>query len=193
MVVIGVLSRCSAGREERLIRDIFSAGGKKAVIAENERICGEQITYLADAGVEYLILTLRKDKIKPVYLDVLILESCSDITSELIKCVAKDTRLIYNIDSEQSVAFVHPNAISYGMSYRAEATASSIDNTCDGISFVYCLQRPVQTLLGEIIYAGEKKVELPFIKPDIDEVIAAVTCSAVCGVKPNVKTRNICT
>lgn len=181
MIIIGALSDSGSRGAEKLLQKKFTACGKKAITAENRKIGSEQIKYLSDAGVEYLIMTMDKEKIIPVYLDILILKDCRSITNELIKCMASDTRLIYNIDDTRKLVFAHPNAISYGMSYMAEATASSIDSSGDGISLVYCLQRPVMTLCGDIICQGERKITLPGIKPDIDEIIAAVTCSEICG------------
>lgn len=189
MTIIGVLSKKFAGRTEKLIRDMFASEGKKTVRAENAKITREEMEYFEYAGVDFLILTLKKDSIKPIYLDILVLERCEDITNELIKCVAADTRLIYYAQGENVPVFVHPNAISCGMAYKSEATASSIDYKYDGISFVYCLQRPVETLEGEIVEAGEKKVYIPNIKSDIDSVIAAVTCSMICGINVPSKVR----
>lgn len=177
MTVIGVLSS-NGYKTEKLIRHIFSACGKKSVIADNSKLNAEQIGILNRSGIDYLIMTLKKEKIVPLYLDILILSSCSDITCELIKCVSANTRLIYNSDNESASVFTHPNAISYGMSYFADATVSSID----GSSFIYCLQKPVRTLPGEILCEGEKKINLPQKGIGINEMIAAVTCTELCGI-----------
>lgn len=183
MVTVGVISKKQDGNTEKLIKAILRADGKKAVCAENVRLEIEERESLEDAGVEFLILTLNKNRIRPIYLDILLLESCDDITSELVKCVAPDTRLVYIVRDETLPVFVHPNAVSCGMAYRAEATASSIDYKCDGVSFVYCLQRRIESIYGEAIEAGEKKIYIPEIKTDIATVIAAVTCTLICGAK----------
>ena len=181
MILIGVMSGGNSRGEEKLLKGLLSSCGKKTVAVQNNKLDCDKIKNLGDAGVDFLIMTLNKENIVPVYLDILILKSCTDITKGLIKCVAADTRLIYNIDTGGIPAFVHPNAIRDGMSYKAEATASSIDTACDGISFVYCLQRPVTALSGSVICPGEKKINLPGVRLGIDEIIAAVTCSELCG------------
>ena len=182
MVVIGVVSGSAEGRIEKAVKKIFSVDGMRTVILESGKIAQEEIQNLGAAGVGYIIITLKKGEIRPVYLDILILESIADISYELVKCVSAKTRLIYNADSMPLVKFKHPNAISYGMSYTAEATISSVDDKFDGVSFVYCLQRSVTSLGGNILYEGEFTVSFSNIKSGITDILAAITCGMICDI-----------
>jgi hypothetical protein len=182
MVIIGVVSEKTERNIERFIRKIFVSCRFKTVIAQSGKITSEQIKSLSLAGVEFLIISMKKENIRPVYLDILILENISDISYELVKCVSCETRLIYNRDSCHLPEFKHPNAISYGMSYTAEATVSSVDDKFDGISFIYCLQRPVVSLNGNLLYAGEIPIAFSDVRSGINDILAAVTCGVICDV-----------
>ena len=182
MLVIGVVSEDPEKKIELILKKIFSSGGIKSVMLESGRADAATVDGLSLAGVDCLILTLNKDNIHPLYLDVLILEDCSKITRGLVKCVSPETKLIYNADSKELPAFCHPNAISYGMSYNAEATVSSVDDKSDGTSFVFCLQRAVTSIGGNLLYAGEIPVTISGEKAGTDMALAAVACGMLCDV-----------
>ena len=182
MLVIGIVRKNDDLKIERLLKTIFALQNLRAVTVKSSEVTPELIRFFDTAGFDFIIISMLPGKIRHVYLDILILESVSAISYELVKCVYGETRLIYSVDSGMPQAFDHPNAISYGMSYRAEATASSVDDKFDGISFIYCHQRPIVTLGGDTLCAGEIPIIIPGISANIENALAAVTCGMLCGV-----------
>jgi len=184
MTVIGIAS--DNGRQiGKIIKNMFSAQGKKTCIADSGTVCSELIEALEKAGVEYVVVALKKGEILSVYLDILILETSEAIGYELVKCISPETRLIYNRDNKQMPEFVHPNAISYGMSYNAEVTASSVDDKQEGVGLVYCLKRPVKSFGGTVLCECEMPVRV-LNEAEIDEILAAVTCGLLCDLPVNI-------
>ena len=183
MVIIGVMSEDSENTIEKLIKRIFSENGIKSVILRGERASTELANEMSAAGVGCMIIALNKQNIRPICFDILILDDAGGMTCDLVKCVFPETRLIYNADSPSMPGFSHPNALSYGMSYRAEATVSSVDHNSDGASFVFCLQRAVSSLRGNILYAGEAPVMLKGATAATEKILAAVACCLICDVR----------
>ena len=182
MTVIGVLGNSASGKTENLIRRIFAAYGMRSIILESGKAGMPEFEYFRKSEQCCLIVSLKAGEKLPFYLDILILEDCSRITYELVKCISHETRLIYNGDSSKSPIFIHPNAISYGMGYNSEATASSIDTEFDGTSFVFCLQKEIASLGGNTIYVGEFRVSIANEHGGINSIIAAVTCGLLADV-----------
>jgi len=82
MTVIGIAS--DNGRQiGKIIKNMFSAQGKKTCIADSGTVCSELIEALEKAGVEYVVVALKKGEILSVYLDILILETSEAIGYEL--------------------------------------------------------------------------------------------------------------
>lgn len=182
MLVIGIVRKNDDIKIEKLLKTVFALQKFRTAVIKSSEAAPELIRFFDTAGFDFIIISMLPGRIRPVYLDILILESTSAISYELVKCVYGGTRLIYSIDSGMPQGFDHPNAISYGMSYRAEATASSVDDKFDGISFIYCLQRPIVTLGGDTLCAGEIPIVIPGINTHIENALAAVTCGMLCGV-----------
>lgn len=180
MLVIGIVGK--SRKIEMLLKKIFSINKLKTAVLKNSAAIPELLHFFYISDFDFLIVEMHPLNITPVYLDVLILEHTTDISPELIKCVHTKTRLIYGINSGLTSEFTHPNAISYGMSFHSEATVSSVNNETDGVSFIYCLQRPIITFSGNIIYTGEIPVFFPGIKSSIENMLAAVTCCLFCDV-----------
>lgn len=180
MTVIGIISAEDTKKIEKILRKLFLSRGIRAVTVDGGRITEEQLSGLSNAGVKCCIVTLNQSDIHPFYLDILILADSRVISFNLIKCISSTTRVIYNADGRKLPFFDHPNAISYGMSYDAEATISSVDDKCEDISFVFCLQRPLTSLSGKLLYAGETSVVLSGMKAGVSEALAAVTCGLLC-------------
>lgn len=178
MIVIGVASEKPTVKN--LIKRVFSENGSRVCTLDCAQATPYELDSLSRSGIDCAVITLNRGEACGVYIDVLILENIADITYELVKCVYSETRLVYNADSTSSAVFDHPNAISYGMTYTADATVSSVDDKYDGISFVFCLQRPVITIGGRSLYEGEIQVMMTDIKSGINEILAAVTCGIIC-------------
>ena len=178
MIIIGVVSKSSERKIERLIKRILTAFGIKT--ASVQSLLPERLEALSALGIKAVILSLTKGSVCPLYLDVIVLRNIADITYELVKSVSVNTRLIYNTDSTRFFKFDHPNAIGYGMSYAAEATVSSIDSKSDGLSFVYCLQKPIISLSGRQLSEGEITIDVSDRNSGICDMLAAVTCGMIC-------------
>lgn len=178
MLVIGIVGKNK--KTELLLKKIFSFHNFKTAVLKNSETVPELVHFFNVSGFDFLIVELHPSNITPIYLDILILENTADINRELIKCIHPKTRLIYGANSE--ISFVHPNAISYGMSFCSEATVSSVDGDSDGISFIYCLQRPITTFAGNTLCGGEIPIFIPDMKSCIENTLAAVTCCLFCDV-----------
>lgn len=182
MTIIGISDHKNAAKIGNFIRRIFFAYGMHTIMVENKRIGMPEFEILRKIESSCMIVILKNGERLPFYLDILILEDCNFITYELIKCVSPDTRLIYNGDIYKKPVFVHPNAISYGMGYCADATISSVDTDFDGISFVFCLQKEITSLGGKSICEGEFRVSISKERGEINSLLAAITCALVSDV-----------
>ena len=183
MTVIGVLTDTASRDMANTLRDLLISDGVPVVIVDGIY----NISKWENPGTEAAIIPMNKDSIIPVVLDILILDNCDLISYELIECISPETRLIYNGDKSH-FRFEHQNAISYGMAYNADVTVSSIDDKCDGISFVLCLQRPVLSLNGNWLYEGEFQVQSD--NTCINELLPAITCTMLCDIFAIKKTKN---
>ncbi len=181
MTIIGIVAQ-RVSKIASLLKSFLSKAGKSVVVADCEVINTQILNDIKSMGVEYLIISFKKGSVRPLCLDILILDDPARIEKNLIKCVFSHTRLIYNADSAPDFRFMHPNAISYGMSYASDATLSSIDDKLNGTSIIFCLQRPIKSLLGDIVCEGEFLVETSKADINVEDILAAVTCSILCKI-----------
>ncbi len=75
--------------------------------------------------------------------------------------------------------------ITYGLNSFATATASSIHYDDNCLRFLYCLQRNIVNLKGNIIECQEFPVCIYNSSPDIYSAIAFTTLALIAGIKPD--------
>ena len=172
MTVIGVLTENESGGIEKTVIKMLISGGVSVKVADNR----DNKFNIPERQADVLLIPMKKNVSIPLLLDILILENPDLISYELRGSVSLETRLIYNAD-KSSFRFNHTNAISYGMTYSADVTVSSIDDKF-GNSFVFCLQRAVTSMNGNLFYAGEFTVDND--KTSINEILPAITCAMLC-------------
>lgn len=118
-----------------------------------------------ESNAHYDILIENSALNKPVRADYIHLLNSDDITSlsDLSECIF----------------------ITYGLNRFATATASSIHDDGNFLSFQYCLQRNIVSLKGKVIECQEFPVCIYSTVFDIHSAIAFTTLALIAGTEPD--------
>lgn len=187
MLIIGILAPQHSIPVLKLLKMILSESGKKYAVLKSDNMLSEHINALRETNIELVIIDINEKISGDIFLDVLICDNTAnelDTTDYLIeKNITPESVIVYNCDVDFLDFKCRADKISYGLSAKADVTASSLDRHENGLEFVYCVQNTISTLFGKVIEMCEVSIKFADINANIYHALAAVTCCAVCEVE----------
>lgn len=141
---------------------------------------------------------LEKGMYKDVKFDILVYDNIIGTKNSVIQAdILKHEKAIFDAMNKEDIAIVNIDnqtvlkllegskmcVITYGLSSKATIIPSSIKEEADSSTFIYCLQRTINTIEKKSIEPQEFPVTVASSKDkDIYNTLAAVTTALVCNV-----------
>jgi len=186
MLIIGILAPQHSVPIIKLLKIIFSRAGKKFITLKSDNMLPEHISQLKNTNMDFAIINITDCSLKDIFFDILICDNTSGelatTNSFIEKNITPESTIIYNTDVDYINIKSAANKIGYGLSARADVSASSVNVNDGDIEFAYCVLHDIQTIYQKTIEMCELVIRFGGVNTGIYHALAAVTCGAICEI-----------